>query len=160
MVIDPVKVPGPSTSRPIRLVPVAKAPVTKPSWLGSLVGVVLSVILIEPVLITVPVKPPRTWRPMVLSRPVAPNVPALVTELLLSSVRSMPGLVMPMDPLEDTVTSAGPPLLAVEVFTGVLVAVEMVTWARVGMAAARRGAVAAAAARNVRFMKDSWLAAA
>jgi hypothetical protein len=58
-----------------------------------------------------------------------------------------------MDPLLLTVTSAGAPLFAVAVATGVLVAEEIVTWAITGAEAARSGAAATAAARKVRFMK-------
>ena len=76
-------------------------------------------------------------------------------ELLLLRVRAVPGAERVIEPLEEMVTSEGAPLFAVAVATGVVVPVEMVTWARAGNEAAKSGATAAAAARNLRFMNGT-----
>ena len=69
--IEPVNTPDPVTSRPMRLEPLAKGPLARP-LLASVPAALLSVRLIEPVLVTVPVKPPRMSMPTTSLIPVAP----------------------------------------------------------------------------------------
>ena len=83
--------------------------------------------MIEPVFVTEPTFPPWARMPMALSTSVKPIAPAFETLLLLLSVTAAPGLVTPIEPPATMSMSAGPPLTAVAVATGVEVLVEIVS---------------------------------
>ena len=82
-----------------------------------------------------------------------PIWPSLLTVLLLFSVTATPGLVTPMEPVLVMSMLPGPPDTAVAVATGVLVVVVIESWAAACPANIRRGALAAAATRVVRFIE-------
>ena len=107
-----------------------------------------------PVLVTDPVLPPFTKIPVALSMSVKPIAPSLLTVLLLFSVTAAPEAVTPMDPAEVMSILAGAFDTAVAVATGVLVDVEIESWAEACPARASRGALATAATRIVRFMES------
>jgi hypothetical protein len=88
--------------------------------------------------------------PVALSELVIWIVPALLTLLLLSIVTAVP-LVTVTDPAEVMLTSDGAPLLAVDVFTGVVIAVEIELCAAAGVAANRMTGVRQVEASNTRI---------
>jgi len=84
--------------------------------------------VIVPELVMLAVRAPVTRMPVALSALLIVMLPALVTELLLSTMTAVP-LVTVTDPAVSIRTSLGWPPFTVEVTTGVVRAVLMTVWA-------------------------------
>ncbi len=103
-----------------------------------------------PLLMKLPVFPPCNRTVVELSWPVISMVPELVRLLELSRVAATGPATLTVAP-DETVTLSGPPLLAVEVFTSLVVEPTAVS-ARAGpTASSNSGAAAAADNKNLRM---------